>query len=89
MITVTTDNDCSIEELREGLIDLAREEREEYEDGGWADKTDAQIEYIVDRYLNEATDEEVDNFFDEDVYEDRDETILCYLNEWCVDNGLI
>lgn len=79
MITTTTSN----EEWKEALIEMINDEIDSYgTDSGWEKFSKTEIEAIVDRYMNEVTDEEIDNFFDEDVYEDKDEAFMCYLNEW-------
>jgi hypothetical protein len=65
MITITTNHDWAktIKDLKEGLINTIQTEQEEYqEDGGWWMKSDEEIIEIVDRYLNEVTDDEIDNF---------------------------
>jgi hypothetical protein len=85
MITITANHDWAktIKDLKEGLINTIQTEQEEYqEDGGWWMKSDEEIIEIVDRYLNEVTDDEIDNFNKDNYYGDRDEAIMCYLNEW-------
>jgi hypothetical protein len=86
MITITTNHDwaTSVDDLRQGLLNTIETELEEYdpEDTGWSKYNKDELNAIVDRYLNEVTDEEIDEFFDVDFYGDRDEAIMCYLNEW-------
>ncbi len=86
MITITTNHDwvTSVDDLRQGLLNTIETELEEYdpEDTGWSKYSKDELNAIVDRYLNEVTDEEIDEFFDVDIYGDRDEAIMCYLNEW-------
>jgi hypothetical protein len=86
MITITTNHDWakSVDDLRQGLLNTIETELEEYdpEDTGWSKYNKDELNAIVDRYLNEVTDEEIDEFFDVDFYGDRDEAIMCYLNEW-------
>ena len=85
MITITTNHDwaTSVDDLKQGLINTINDQLEEYdpEDTGWSKYSKDEINDIVDRYLNEVTDEEIDKFFDVD-FGDRDEAIMCYLNEW-------
>jgi hypothetical protein len=85
MITITTGHDWAktIEDIREGLINTIRTEQEEYgDDCGWGDKSDEEVNRIVDEFLREVTDEEIDEFNEDNYYGDRDEAIMCYLNEW-------
>jgi hypothetical protein len=89
MITITTNHDWakSVADLKEGLINTVNDQLEEYEpeDTGWSKYSKEEISTIIDRYLNEATDEEIDNFNEDNYYGDRDEAIMCYLNEWFFD----
>ena len=86
MITITTNHDWAktTADLRQGLINTIETEVEEYdpEDTGWSKYSKDELNAIVDRYLNEVTDEEIDGFNEDDCYGDRDEAIMCYLNEW-------
>jgi hypothetical protein len=85
MITITKDNEfTTVEELRQGLLDVIKTELEEYspEDTGWTNYSVAEIYTLVDRYLNEVTDAEIDEYNEDCGYEDRDEAIMCYINEW-------
>ena len=86
MITITTNHDwaTSVDDLRQGLISVIETELEEYdpEDTGWSKYSKDELNAIVDRYLNEVTNEEIDNFNKDNYYGDRDEAIMCYLNEW-------
>jgi hypothetical protein len=86
MITITTNHDwaTSVDDLRQGLINTIETELEEYdsEDTGWSKYSKDELNAIVDRYLNEVTDEEIDEFNEGNCYGDRDEAIMCYLNEW-------
>jgi hypothetical protein len=86
MITITTGHDWakSVKDLRKGLLNTIETELEEYEpeDTGWSKYSKDEIKKIVDRYLSEVTDEEIDNFNEDNYYGDRDEAIMCYLNEW-------
>jgi len=86
MITITTNHDWakSVTDLREGLLNTIETELEEYEpeDTGWSKYSKDELNAIVDRYLSEVTDEEIDNFNEDNCYGDRDEAIMCYLNEW-------
>jgi hypothetical protein len=73
----------NIEELKAGVIETINDEIDAYgEDSGWAKFSNEEIDAIADRFINEVTDEEIDEFFDVDIYSDRDEAIMCYLNEW-------
>ena len=89
MITITTNHDwaTSVDDLRQGLLNTIETELEEYdpEDTGWSKYSKDEINDIVDRYLNEVTNEEIDNFNSDNEYGDRDEAIMCYLNEWAFD----
>ena len=86
MITITTNHDWAktTADLRQGLLNTIETEVEEYdpEDTGWSKYSKDELNVIVDRYLNEVTDEEIDNFNEDNYYGDRDEAIMCYLNEW-------
>jgi hypothetical protein len=85
MITITKDNEfTTVEELRQGLLDVIKTELEEYspEDTGWTNYSVDEIYTLVDRYLNEVTDAEIDEYNEDCGYEDRDEAIMCYINEW-------
>ena len=85
MITITTGHDWAntIEDLKEGLFNTVVTEQEEYGDeGGWFGKSESEVKEVIDRYLTEVTDEEIDNFNEDNYYGDRDEAIMCYLNEW-------
>ena len=85
MITITNDNEfTTVEELRQGLLDVIETELEEYEpeDTGWSKYSRDELNVIVDRYLDEVTDKEIDDFKEWCEYGDRDEAILTYLNEW-------
>lgn len=86
MITITKGHDWAntIEDLKEGLYNTVVIEQEEYgeEDSGWFGKSESEVKEIIDRYLIEVTDEEIDNFNKDNFYGDRDEAIMCYLNEW-------
>ena len=86
MITITTGHDWAntIEDLKEGLFNTVVTEQEEYEEdeSGWVGKSESEVKEIIDRYLTEVTDEEIDNFNEDNYYGDRDEAIMCYLNEW-------
>lgn len=84
--------ETTIEELKEGLIEMINDEIDAYgEDSGWEKFSEAEIEAIVDRYISEVTDEEIDNYYDndEDEYGDRDGAIMCYLNEWADNDDAI
>ena len=89
MITITTNHDWakSVADLREGLLNTIETELEEYdpEDTGWSKYSKDELNAIVDRYLNEVTDEKIDDFNEGNCYGDRDEAIMCYLNEWAFD----
>jgi hypothetical protein len=77
--------ETTIEELKAGLIEMINDEIDAYgEDSGWEKFSEAELDAIVDRYISEVTDEEIDNYYDndEDEYGDRDGAIMCYLNEW-------
>ena len=86
MITITTNHDwaTSVDDLREGLLNTIETELEEYdpEDTGWSNYSKDELNAIVDRYLSEVTDEEIDDFNEDNWYGDRDEAIMCFLNEW-------
>ena len=86
MITITTNHDwaTSVDDLKQGLINTINDQLEEYDPGdtGWSKYSKDEINDIVDRYLNEVTNEEIDNFNSDNEYGDRDEAIMCYLNEW-------
>ena len=86
MITITTNHDwaTSVDDLKQGLINTINDQLEEYdpEDTGWSKYSKDEINDIVDRYLNEVTNEEIDNFNSDNEYGDRDEAIMCSLNEW-------
>ncbi len=85
MITITKDNEfTTVEELRQGLLDVIKTELEEYspDDTGWTNYSVDEIYTLVDRYLNEVTDAEIDEYNEDCGYEDRDEAIMCYINEW-------
>ena len=92
MITITTNHDWakSVADLKEGLLNTIETEVEEYdpEDTGWSKYSKDELNAIVDRYLSEVTDEEIDNFNEDDCYGDRDEAIMCYLNEWAFSNEI-
>jgi hypothetical protein len=89
MITITTNHDWakSVADLREGLLNTIETELEEYEpeETGWSNYSKDELNAIVDRYLNEVTDEKIDDFNEGNCYGDRDEAIMCYLNEWAFD----
>jgi hypothetical protein len=95
MITITTNHDwaTTVEDLKQGLINTIEDQLEEYdpEDTGWSRYSKDEINKIVDRYLNEVTNEEIDNFNEDNCYGDRDEAIMCYINEWAFDyeNGVL
>ena len=85
MITITNDNEfTTVEELRQGLLDVIETELEEYspEDTGWSNYSMEEINTLIDRYLNEVTDMEIDEYNEECGFGDRDEAIMCYINEW-------
>lgn len=86
MITITKGHDWakSVSDLKQGLLNTIETELEEYEpeDTGWSKYSKDELNKIVDRYLNEVTDEEIDEFNEDNCYGDRDEAIMCYLNEW-------
>ena len=85
MITITNDNEfTTVEELKQGLLDVIETELEEYEpeDTGWSEYSMEEINTLIDRYLNEVTDMEIDEYNEECGFEDRDEAIMCYINEW-------
>ncbi len=80
MITTT-----NFEDLKEALIEQINDEVEAYgEDSGWEKFNEYEREAVVDRYIREVTDEEIDNYYDndDDEYGDREGAIMCYLNEW-------
>ena len=89
MITITTNHDwaTSVDDLRQGLINTIETELEEYEpeETGWSKYIKDKINTIVDQYLNEVTDDKIDDFNEGNCYGDRDEAIMCYLNEWAFD----
>ena len=89
MITITTNHDwaTSVDDLRQGLINTIETELEEYEpeETGWSKYSKDKINTIVDQYLNEVTDDKIDDFNEGNCYGDRDEAIMCYLNEWVFD----
>ena len=89
MITITTNHDwaTSVDDLRQGLINTIETELEEYEpeETGWSKYSKDKINTIVDQYLNEVTDDKIDDFNEGNCYGDRDEAIMCYLNEWAFD----
>lgn len=89
MITITTNHDWakSVADLRQGLINTIETELEEYEpeETGWSKYSKDKINTIVDQYLNEVTDDKIDDFNEGNCYGDRDEAIMCYLNEWAFD----
>lgn len=86
MLTITTNHSWakSITDLREGLLEVIEEQLREYapEDTGWSKYSKDELNQIVDRYLNEVTDEEIDKFNEWCGHGDRDESIMCFLNEW-------
>ena len=87
MITTT-----DIEELKAGVIETINDEIEAYgEDSGWAKYSNEEIDAIADRFINEVTDEEIDNYYDndDDEYGDREGAIMCYINEWASNDDLI
>ena len=89
MITITTNHDwaTSVDDLRQGLINTIETELEEYEpeETGWSKYSKDKINTIVDQYLNEVTDDKIDDFNEGNCYGDQDEAIMCYLNEWAFD----
>lgn len=88
MITITKGHDWAktIDDLREGLFNTIETEQEEYqEEGGWYTYSDEEVVEIVNKYLNEVTDKQIDKFNKGNCYGDRDEAIMCYLNEWFFD----
>ena len=89
MITITTNHDwaTSVDDLRQGLINTIETELEEYEpeETGWSKYSKDKTNTIVDQYLNEVTDGKIDDFNEDNCYGDRDEAIMCYLNEWAFD----
>ena len=89
MITITTNHDwaTSVDDLKQGLINTNNDQLEEYdpEDTGWSKYSKDKINTIVDQYLNEVTDGKIDDFNEGNCYGDRDEAIMCYLNEWAFD----
>jgi len=76
MITITTNHDWakSVADLREGLLNKIEDELEEYEpeETGWSNYSKDELNAIVDRYLNEVTDEKIDDFNEGNCYGDRD-----------------
>jgi len=83
---------ASPEDLKDGLIEMINDEIEAYgEDSGWSKFSKKEINAIINRYLNEVTDEELDNFIgdDEEDYGDREGAIMCYINEWADADDLI
>ena len=87
MITVE-----NVGELRDGLLELINDEIEAYgKDSGWEKFSKEELNKIVDRFINEVTDKEIDNWYDndDDLYGDRGGAIMCYLNEWVDNDDLI
>ena len=84
MITITTEFETikTIEVLKETLLDIIKDEQEAYgEDSGWFDKTDIELDEIVDKFITEVTMEELNEFKEWCEY-DIEEAVLNYLNEW-------
>jgi hypothetical protein len=85
MITITKDFETikTIEQLKDVLLEIINDEIEAYgEDSGYFNKTDYELREIVDKYLTEVTMEEINIFKENCDYEDVEEAIMCYLNEW-------
>ena len=86
MITITKGHDWakSVSDLKEELLKMIETELECYdpEDTGWSEYSMEEINTLIDRYLNEVTDMEIDEYNEECGFEDRDEAIMCYINEW-------
>ena len=84
MITITTEFETikTIEELKETLLDIIKDEQEAYgEDRGYFGKTDIEIDELVDKYLTEVTMDELNEFAEWCEY-GIEEAVLNYLNEW-------
>ena len=85
MITITKDFETikTIDQLKDVLLEIINDEIEAYgEDSGYFNKTDYELREIVDKYLTEVTMEEINIFKENCDYEDVEEAIMCYLNEW-------
>jgi hypothetical protein len=85
MITITKDFETikTIDQLKDVLLEIINDEIEAYgEDSGYFNKTDHELREIVDKYLTEVTMEEINIFKENCDYEDVEEAIMCYLNEW-------
>ena len=85
MITITKDFETikTIDQLKDVLLEIINDEIEAYgEDSGYFNKTDYELREIVDKYLTEVTMEEINMFKENCDYEDVEEAIMCYLNEW-------
>ena len=85
MLTITSVSVfTTVEGLSKGWVDVIETELEEYEpeDTGWSNYSMEEINTLIDRYLNEVTDMEIDEYNEECGFEDRDEAIMCYINEW-------
>ena len=86
MITITKGHDWakSVSDLKEELLKMMETELEYYnpEDTSWSKYSRDELNVIVDRYLDEVTDKEIDDFKEWCQYGDRDEAIMTYLNEW-------
>jgi hypothetical protein len=85
MITITKDFETikTIDQLKDVLLEIINDEQEAYGvDSGYFNKTDEELGEIVDKYLTEVTMEEINIFKENCDYEDVEEAIMCYLNEW-------
>lgn len=66
-------------EIKLGLVELINDEIEAYgTESGYYNENPNEI---VDKYLNEVTEHEIDEFT-QHMECDRDEAIFNYLNEW-------
>ena len=84
MITITPNFETikTINELKDILLDIIKDEQEAYgEDSGYFNKTDIELNEIVDKFILEVTMEELNEFAEWNEV-DIEEATLNYLNEW-------
>ena len=84
MITITTEFETikTIEVLKETLLDIIKDEQEAYwSNFSWFEKTDTELDEIVDKFITEVTMEELNEFAEWCGY-DIEEAVLNYLNAW-------
>ena len=84
MITITSNFETikTINELKDILLDIIKDEQEAYgEDSGYFNKTDIELNEIVDKFILEVTMEELNEFAEWNEV-DIEEATLNYLNEW-------